>query len=100
MCQTVWIQIRPDALSSLISVRTICKVQQQTTKFATVMLSTLSLLLQPLGTVVASGSFSLKIDNYQCRVQNAEKVAHIKGRLLDQAVLLFNCVPFQSGNFS
>ena len=32
--------------------------------------------------------------------QNAEKVTHIKGRLLDQAVLLFNCIPFQSGNFS
>ena len=31
---------------------------------------------------------------------NAEKVTHIKGRILDQAVVLFNCVPFQSGNFS
>ena len=25
---------------------------------------------------------------------------HIKGRLLDQAVILFNYVPFQNGNFS
>ena len=25
---------------------------------------------------------------------------HIKGRLLDQAVILFNCVPFRNGNFS
>ena len=32
--------------------------------------------------------------------QNAEKVTHIKGKLLDQAVILFNCVPFQNGNFS
>ena len=32
--------------------------------------------------------------------QNAEKVAHIKGRQLDQAVILFNCIPFQNGNFS
>ena len=31
---------------------------------------------------------------------NAEKVTHIKGRLLDQAMILFNCVPFQNGNFS
>ena len=37
---------------------------------------------------------------YQWCSQKAEKVRHIKGRLLDQAVVLFNCVPFQSGNFS
>ena len=24
---------------------------------------------------------------------------HIKGRLLDQAVIVFNCVPFHNGNF-
>ena len=30
----------------------------------------------------------------QWRSQNAEKVTHIKGRLLDQAVVLFNCSPF------
>ena len=30
----------------------------------------------------------------QWRSQNAEKVAHIKGRLLDQAVILFHCVLF------
>ena len=30
----------------------------------------------------------------QWRSQNVEKVMHIKGRLLDQAVILFNCVPF------
>ena len=29
--------------------------------------------------------------------QNTEKVMHIKGRPLDQAVILFNCVPFQIG---
>ena len=27
------------------------------------------------------------------------KVTHIKGRLLDQAMILFNCVPFQNGNW-
>ena len=30
--QTVWIQIRPDSLSGLIWVQTICKSYQQTTK--------------------------------------------------------------------
>ena len=29
----------------------------------------------------------------------AEKVSHIKGRLLEQAVVLFNCVPFKDRNF-
>ena len=32
--------------------------------------------------------------------QNAEKVMHIKGRLLYQAIVLNNYVPFQNGNFS
>ena len=34
-CQTVWIQIRPDVLSCLIRVQTVCKGYQQTTKVAT-----------------------------------------------------------------
>ena len=33
----------------------------------------------------------------QWRSQNAEKVTHIKRRLLDQAMIFFNCVPFQMG---
>ena len=36
----------------------------------------------------------------QWRSQDAEEVTHIKGRLLDQAVILYNCVSFQNGNFS
>ena len=36
----------------------------------------------------------------QRRSQNAEKVMHIKGRLLEQAMILYNYVPFQNGNFS
>ena len=36
----------------------------------------------------------------QWRSLNAKKVTQIRGRLLDQAVILFNCVPFQNGNFS
>ena len=31
--------------------------------------------------------------------QNAEKVTHIKMRLLDQALFLFNCVPFDLNIF-
>ena len=34
------------------------------------------------------------------RSQNAKNVTHIKGRLHDQAVNLFHCVPLQNGNFS
>ena len=34
-CQTVWIQIRPDFLSGLIWVQTVCKDYQQMTKVAT-----------------------------------------------------------------
>ena len=33
----------------------------------------------------------------QQRSQNAEKVMHIIERLLNQAIILFNCVPFQMG---
>ena len=36
----------------------------------------------------------------QWRSQNSEKVTHVKGRLRDQATVLFNCVPFFKGNFS
>ena len=36
----------------------------------------------------------------QWRRQIAEKVTHIKGRLLYQAVILYNYVPFPNGNFS
>ena len=36
-------------------------------------------------------------DDFQWCSQNAEKVTHIKGRLLNQAMILFNCVPFQMG---
>ena len=34
---------------------------------------------------------------YEQHSQNAEKVMHIKGRLLDQAMNLFNYIPFQIG---
>ena len=36
----------------------------------------------------------------QWRNQNAEKVTHTKGRLLDQTVVLFNCVLFPNKNLS
>ena len=34
------------------------------------------------------------------RSQSAEKITHIKGRLLEPAVILSNCVPFHNWNFS
>ena len=33
----------------------------------------------------------------QWRSQNAEKIPHIKGRLLDQVMFLFNCALFKMG---
>ena len=39
-------------------------------------------------------------DPLQWRSQNAEKAMHIKGRLLYQAMILYNYVPFQNRNFS
>ena len=42
-------------------------------------------------------SISKTLYPLQWHSQNAEKVMHIKGRLLDQAMILFNCVHFQMG---
>ena len=39
-----------------------------------------------------------KLEQWRC--QNVKKVTHIKGRLLIQTVILFNCVSFHNGNFS
>ena len=39
-------------------------------------------------------------DIKQWRSQTVENVMHMKGRLLYQAMILYNYVPFQSGNFS
>ena len=33
----------------------------------------------------------------QRRSQKADRATHIEGRLLDQAMILFNCIPFQKG---
>ena len=44
--------------------------------------------------------FAMSCNEVQCHSQNAKKVTHIKGRLLDQAVVLFNSLPFQNENFS
>ena len=41
-----------------------------------------------------------RIFSVQWISQNAGKVTHLKGRLLDQAANLFNYRPFQNGNFS
>ena len=37
------------------------------------------------------------LKHIQQRSLKAEKVPHIKGRLLNQAMILFNCVPFHIG---
>ena len=64
--------------------------------------SLLSLMLQ-LATCIISifwlASVAEQVSR-QWRSKNTEKVTHIKGRLLDQAVILFNCVLFLNGNFS
>ena len=39
-------------------------------------------------------------NHVQWRSQNAQTVTHVKGRLLDEAVILFNCIPLQNENFS
>ena len=43
--------------------------------------------------------FMNNVSGHQWRSQNAQKVTHIKGRQLDQAITLFNYVPFQMGTF-
>ena len=53
--------------------------------------------------VICSGITLFSMQPYTCnplqwRSQNAIKVTHIKGRLLDQAVDLFNCAPLHNGN--
>ena len=44
--------------------------------------------------------FAMSCNEVHCHSQNTKKVTHIKGRLLDQAVVLFNSLPFQNENFS
>ena len=43
---------------------------------------------------------TIEISHSKWRNQYAEKVTHIKGRQLDYAVILYDCLPFQNGNFS
>ena len=38
-------------------------------------------------------------DRWPVALCEHQKITHINGRLLDQAVVLFNCVPFRNGNF-
>ena len=70
----VCIQIRTNILSVLISVQTVCKGYQ----------------LQMTKVVTSNGPW---------RSQNVEKVTHIKGRLLFQAVILYYYIPFEMGTF-
>ena len=53
---------------------------------------------QPFGSVcIITFMDSMVLMLIQRRGQNADKVTHIKGRPLDQAMILFNCIPFQIG---
>ena len=49
-----------------------------------------------------SKTYSVAVDDKdsQWGSQIAEKATHIKGRLLDRAVILFNHLPFQIRKFS
>ena len=42
----------------------------------------------------------VELPSVQWRSQNAHKATHIKRRLLDKAVILFNRLPFQNRNIS
>ena len=42
----------------------------------------------------------IKKEGKKCATATLKKDTHIKGRLLDQAVIFINCVPFQNVNFS
>ena len=53
-----------------------------------------------IATCVKMFSLCCTLDSIQWRSQNADKVTHTKGKLLDHAKSLLNCVPFQNGNFS
>ena len=45
-------------------------------------------------------AFRIEHPLVQERSLNAEKNTHTKGRLPGQAMILFNCAPFENGNFS
>ena len=56
----------------------------------------ISLILKaPLSAAAEDKFCHVLLDNWQRCSQNVEKVTRIKGRLLDQAMILFNCISFQ-----
>ena len=63
--------------------------------------SLLSFMLSDLFLLgVVFETLSREANHEQWHSKDAEKVMHIKRRLLDQAMILFNCAPFQNRNFS
>ena len=42
----------------------------------------------------------IRVGGYFEQFNNAGKVTHIKGRLIDRAMILYNYVPYQKGNVS
>ena len=47
--------------------------------------------------ILLASALLTNVQDISWRSQNSEKVTHIKERLPDQAMILFNCVPFQMG---
>ena len=66
-------------------------IRQRHEKPADLDLCTNSVFLRRINPSLAGKGLKM----YQQRSQDTEKVMHIKGRLLDQAMILFNCLPFQ-----
>ena len=56
-CQTVWIQIRPDRMSGLIQVQTVCKGYQQTTQVGKALISPSERLKEALGIITLHKTF-------------------------------------------
>ena len=72
-----------------------------------------SMVFKKVNLIGISGDRNKEVDVYQnlrktreeqmiqqWRCQNFQKVTHIKGRLLYQAMFLYNYAPFRNGNYS
>ena len=62
--------------------------------------SSLQLIQEGLLSVTSESMCKFQVNLIHWRSQKAENAMHTKGRLLDQVMILVNCVPFQNKNFS
>ena len=60
----------------------------------------LSYSLNPKVSIILHSLFVIIMTIKQWRSQSALKSTHIKGRLLNQGMIVFNCVSFQNWNYS